>query len=443
MGLGSIFTARAEVRVGRERALDSLVQVIVETRFGTVRRASGYLFGSSGNVATPYHVVSDARRIQVFHADLGIFTVSKVRRVDPRSNLSVLVLNSTVQVGTSFAHLSDSRQVKPGDLLYVLHHPVYGESVEYETTAQTVGYARQMASCPLIDGYAPEQTLIELSGAFDCGSAGGLVLNENYDLVGLILGGQAKGNPRKVYALASNVLAQMMNGGYLESLDTLRSSAGSDAALFDKMLGPAPQPLDFNSPMPEGHLVWFAPMPPMAFENPEFTTEVNDKIKKNWFYTADLIVDNRPLREWSAGRIMIMPAAVNPWNLSDAADRLIHFDADSKFSKVIYKNRETEERIMTRYLLALPLTPGQHSVQYHNKGANFKSTGIVRKKLTIEPSKATMIDITGLSLVSMKLLPRKAAGVGEKQSVHYELERRPLDDRELGFMLRRARFPLK
>jgi hypothetical protein len=446
LALAAILTpslSHADVRVGRERALRSLAQVTVKTRFGTVRRSTGYLFGSNGFVVVPYHVVSDAKSIMVYQADAGVFTSHSVRRIEPRSDIAVLILNTTAQIGTSFARLGDSRTVKQGDVAYVLHHPVGGEFVEVKTTVRQAGYARQMTPSHVTSFYAPEQPMIEVEGPFDSGSAGGLVLNENYDLVGIVIGGSTSGATRTVAALGSSAIQPLMNGTYTYGLDALRSEHKSDAAFHDKFLGAAPQPLDYNAGMSEGYVGWFSPLHPVGYQDAEFTAEINDKIKKNWFYTSNLIIDNRPIREWSAGRLCILPATVNPWSWADGAERLIHFDADSKFSKIIHKNRETEERIMTRYLVAIALPAGAHKVQYENKGANYKSTGIKRKSLTVESGRAQLIDITGLSLVEMKLLPRSKAAVGEKQSVRYEIERKPLGEREVGLMLRMNRFPVK
>ncbi|MDQ3023846.1 MAG: serine protease [bacterium] len=415
----------------------------VRTHFGTVRRGSGYLFGSTGYVVVPFHLVSDASSIQVYQADIGVFTSRRVRRVEPRSNIAVLILDATQQIGTSFARLADSRNVKKGDVAYVLHHPVDGPMVEATTSVRQAGYARQMQPSFVTSSYAPEQPMIEVDGPFDSGSAGGLLLNENYDLMGLIVGGTTSGAQRTVAALASSAIQPLMNGTFTEGLDALRTDNKSDAAYFDKFLGASPQPQNYNSPMSEGYIAWFSPMQPVVYQDSEFTSEINDKIRKNWFCTTNLLIDGRPIREWSAGRLCILPASVNPWSLSDGAERLIHFDADSKFSKIIHKTRETEERIMTRYLLSIALPAGTHKLKYENKGANYKASGIKRKSITIEPGRAQLLDITGLSLVEMKLLPKNVAGVGEKQSVRYELERKPIGEREVGLMIRMNRFPVK
>jgi hypothetical protein len=117
-------------------------------------------------------------------------------------------------------------------------------------------------------------------------------------------------------------------------------------------------------------------------------------------------------------------------------DRYVNFDADSLFSKRVYKDRQTEERIMTRHILALELAPGKHFLQYENKGANFKSTGIKRRSVSVVAGTVQTLDIKGLSLVQMDRLPPPPAGVGEKNSVKYELTRRPLGDKELIYGIR-------
>jgi hypothetical protein len=89
------------------------------------------------------------------------------------------------------------------------------------------------------------------------------------------------------------------------------------------------------------------------------------------------------------------------------------------------------------------LPPGTHKLQYSNKGANYKATGIKRASISLDPGRVHLIDITGLSLVSMKLLPKSSPGAGEKQSVRYELERKPLGEREVNLLVRLNRYPMK
>lgn len=437
-------SAQTPWRAGRERALDSLVQVIVQTRFGTLRRCSGYMFSTNGHVATTYHAVSDAVRISVFHPDHGVYEVDTVRRLDTRADVAILGLSSVDRPDFGGAKLGDHRGLMVGDTVHVLHHSESGEMVEHTTQVTAIGYPKQIAGSFFAGRYASELALIQVKGPFDAGSAGGLVLSEGYEVVGLLLGGDNPGTPGcAAHALASAHLAPMLLKTYESSLSELRTDAASDSDLFDKFFGPARKLLDPSAPMPEGYIAWFSPIEHPRYADAEFAHEITDKIDKNWFCTANLAVDGRPLREWSASRIYVIRSIVNPWDWEDTPERYIHFDADSKFSKRIYKKRDTEERIMTRYILAMPLAKGEHALSYENKGANYKSSGIKRTRVRLASAETKLIDITGLSLVSMVLLPNNAPGVGEGEPVRYELERRPYQDKELNWSIRRVRVALK
>jgi len=433
----------AASRAGRGKCLDSTVQVIVETRFGTVRRASGYLFSASGQVLTAFHNISDAKNITVFNATHGVFSVDRVRRIDPRADVAVLALDRTEPAFLSSARLGDSRTVGVGDAVHVMHHSISGVDAQYDTVVSAVGYARQFPGSFFTDQFASELLLIEIEGPWDSGSAGGLVCNDAYEVVGVLLGGGAESaNGRKGYALASSYMSPLLISTYDVDWASLRTAHNADADYFDKFFGSAPQLLDPSAPMPEGYIAWFAPITHVEYADYDFTLEINDKIDKNWFYSAGLEVDGRPIEEWSAAHIIVWPAYINPWDTTDAIDQFVHFDADSLFSKRIYKDRDTEERIMTRHILAMALPPGEHTIKYTNKGANYKTTGMKRRRVDIDSACITLIDIEGLSLVTMTLLPDGEVGVGEGEPVRYELERRPLQVRELNSCIRKVRFPV-
>jgi hypothetical protein len=429
-------------RAGRESALASIVQVVVETRFGTTRRCSGYLFNSSGNIVTAFHVISDAVRIQVRHADYGVFDVAAVKRIDQRVDVAVLRLAGADEMVFDNALLADSRSVLAGDNVFVLHHPAYSDDVQYDTTVAQVGYPQQLGLEGFLQSYPGELPFLELHGPFDSGSAGGIVCNDHYQIVGLIIGGWPGASPPTAFALSASYLANYLNSTFDVAWEKLRTSAMGDASYFDTFLGPSPQLCDFQEPMPEAYIAWFSPLRHTALPDAEFTSEINDKIDKNWFYSSGLVVDGRPLREWSASRLLVWPASINPWVVSDSREVYVHFDADSLFGKRVYRNLETEERIMTRHIFALALPPGDHTLQYENKGANYKSTGLKRQHVDLSSAQVELLDIQGLSLVSMTLLPNAVPGVGEAESVRYELERRPILEKEVNFGIRSVRYPL-
>jgi len=436
--------AEAASRAGRRRALDSVVQVQVTTRFNTTRRCSGFLFSPSGQVLTSFHAVSDAATVSVMHPNLGVFEVDRIRRVDPRSDVAVLSLAGGEGAELVSAYVGDSRGVKPGDDVYVLHHSHGTAEVLYATTVLSAGYPQQFDSGFFIDDFASEMMLFELDGPFDAGSAGGLVCNEDFDVVGILLGGGSPTkNGRIGYALASFYFRPLMIGTYDVSWSELRTEHESEGEYFDKFLGPSQQRLDYQAPMAESYIAWFAPVHHASYADAEFTAEINDNIDKSWFTTLDLTIDGRELNEWSAARIFVWPANLNPWEIADSADRYVYFDADSLFTKRIYKDRDTEERIVTRHILVMPLPPGRHSIRYENRGANYKSTGMRTRRINLSPAEVELIDIQGLNFVSWLLLPNAVLRAGEGEPVRYEVDKRPLGALEVNACIRRIRYPVE
>jgi hypothetical protein len=417
------------------------MQVIVETRFGTIRRCTGMLYNSSGYVCTPFHVVADAKSIRVFHAKLGVFDVRRLMRVDARTDTALLALDGWPYPTQPAARLVDDTKVPVGAPLYVLHHPAMGKDVVTPTTLVSHGVARQYPDAAFAAGYAPEAILLEVTGQFDAGSAGGIVCNSDFDVIGLLVAGGPVGadGKRHAYAISATYLQSYLASSYGTGFDRLLTSARSDADSFDKYLGSVPPRLDYDAPMLDGYLVWFSHISHVRYADDEFAGEINDKVDKNWFCADNLQIDGKPVTEISASRFYLCPAVINPWEFTDTTDCFVHFDADSLFGKKIYTRRDVEERIMSRYLITMPLKPGSHALVYENKGANYKSTGFIRKRINIESGRIQTLDVTGLSVVNMKLLPVAPPSIGGAPAVRYELERRPVLERELSWMIRMAR----
>ena len=402
------------------------------------------LYNSSGYVVTTFHAVADATNISVFHAKHGVSVVDRILRVDARSDIALLGLSDWPYPTTPVARLVDDTGVKPGDSVIVLHHPALGAKAVFQGKLVTRGVARQYPGANFAENYAPEAALLEIEGPFDAGSAGGLVCDSNFDVIGLLIGGRPAGEDSRCmgYAITATYLGAYLTNSYDVGFKRLQTSATCDGDSFDTYFGPTPGQLAYEAPMTGGFLVWFTRIGPVSYDDHEFMDEINDKIEKNWFQSADLQIDGVPVTEISASRFFVCPAASNPWGFEDSSDCFVHFDADSLFSKRVYTSRELEERIMTRYLVAMPLAPGSHALVYRNEGANLKSTGVVRKRLTIEAGRIQTIDINGLSIVNMQQLPVAPPSIGGKPAVRYEIERRPVGERELNDMIRRARVAL-
>jgi hypothetical protein len=443
-GLGNP-QAHAAAYTTRTGAFNSTVQVIVSTRFGTTRKCSGYLFTTQGLVLTNYHAITDAVRIQVFQADLGVLDIGRVRRVDPQRNLAILGIAQALNPELPLAYPAETRDYQPGEKLHVLHHAQYRDELLSEVSVEAAGLPSQFPGSTFAKAYVQDAPLIRVRGPFDAGSAGGIVCDEAWNVAGVLVGSEpgSSGTERSGYVLLANYFAPLLQTSYDTEWSELRTGATSDASEFARHFGPAAPAAEFQSAMDGGYVAWFSRIYPCSYADAEFTTEINDIIKKNWFYADELVIDHRPLREWSGSRVVVWGAGVNPWNLSDNKGRYMHFDADAIFNKRVYKTRTTEERIMTRYILAMELSPGPHTIQYQNKAANFKSSGLKRQQLNMGQGLIAPLDIQGLSLVQMDVLPAPQAGIGEGAPVKYTLTRRPLGSKELGFGIRSARFKLR
>jgi len=435
--------ADAASRAGKRRALGSVVQVQVTTRFNTTRRCSGFLFSPSGQVLTSFHAVSDAEKISIMHPDYGVFAVDRIRRIDERADVAALSVVGAEGADIDSAYVGDSRKVQPGDDVYVVHHSHGAVDALYATKVLDVGYPQQYDSNFFTDGFASEMLLFELDGPFDAGSAGGLVCNADFEVVGLLLGGGPQTTDGRIgYALASFYFRPLMIGTADVSWSRLQTGHNSESEYFDKYLGPSRQRMDYQAPMTECYIAWFAPVHHSVYGDAEFTAEINDNIDKSWFTTLNLTIDGRELNEWSASRIFVWSANLNPWDIHDSPDRYVYFDADSLFTKRIYKDRDTEERIVTRDILVMPLPPGSHSIRYENRGANYRSTGMRSRRINLGAAEVEMIDIQGLNFVSWLLLPNVTPKAGEGEPVHYEVDKRPLGQLEINTCIRRIRYPI-
>lgn len=437
--LGMLSQAQAGQRSNQNRAYDSLVQLLVDTRFGTTRRVSGFIVNANGYVLTSYHGISDAERIRVLQPSAGVYEVTRILRVNKKANFAMVAMANATGTGIETAHLTESNTVKAGDKVYIFHHPLFAEDSLSRARISAVGYPSQLTGSSFLETTEQDRMLFKLDGSFDPGSAGGMVCNETYDVIGILVAGS--GNT--AYALASSAFNDMLISTADAGWSRLQTDATSDAEYFNGFFGPAPGKMDYSAPMPEGYLMWFAPIHPRGYNDKEFTREITDKIQQNWFHSSKLEIDGKPLREYSASRIFVWEANLNPWQITDGPEQYVHFDADSFFKKRVYTDRQSEERIMTRHLLAMPLAAGEHIAIYENVGAGYKTTGTKAHRFTLKSAAIEMLDISGLSFVSMRLLPSGTPGVGEGERVKYELERRPLGVKEVMHCLRMIRFPVE
>lgn len=425
-------------RVGARKALSSIVMVHVETRFGTVRRVTGYRF-NRGYVMVPFHAISDATRIRLVHADFGVLDITRFETLAPDMNTAVLYSEALYGTDADTLPYADTNTLKPGTEVSIYSHASYLEQAVSEGEVLEVNFPRMYEPNWFTAEIRQEYSYIHFSGYVDPGSAGGILVSDDYQVMGMIIGSDGQGGG---YALrAEDMLRLQISSGIFE-WEEIFTDAQSDADYFDRVFGPAPRPLDVQEPIDGGFLMWFAPIYSPVYANEEFTVEIHDKINGNWFHNAEVTVDGVPLRQYSASRIYFWDADDNPWEMHDSDDVFVHFDADSLFKKRVYRDKETEERIMAKQIMALPLATGSHRVIYENRMANYNDSGVKRMSFELGFGSVQSLDIEGLSLVQMKFIDNPEAAVSQASGLRYELQRRPMSENDIAIALRSARFSL-
>jgi S1-C subfamily serine protease len=149
----------------------------VSTRTGEGGTGSGLVLDSDGHIATNYHVVQGADRLDVRLAD-GTTALAEVVGTDPGDDLAVL------QIGASGLKLTpvkfaDASSIRVGDSVVAIGNPLDLEATLTEGVVSGLGRV-------LSDGNGrPLRELIQTDSAINPGNSGGGLFNLNGELVGI------------------------------------------------------------------------------------------------------------------------------------------------------------------------------------------------------------------------------------------------------------------
>jgi 2-alkenal reductase len=156
----------------------SVVKItVVSTRTGEGGTGSGLVLDSDGHIATNYHVVQGADRLDVRLAD-GTTVLAEVVGTDPGDDLAV------IQVGASGLNLTpvkfaDASKTRVGDSVVAIGNPLDLEATLTEGVVSGLGRV-------LSDGNGrPLRELIQTDSAINPGNSGGGLFNLNGELVGI------------------------------------------------------------------------------------------------------------------------------------------------------------------------------------------------------------------------------------------------------------------
>jgi len=170
-----------------ERVAPAVVQVIatVEQRnvFGqrveATSQGSGVFFREDGYILTNNHVVEDAVKVEVAHANRERLE-AEVVGTDPETDLAVLKVDPNDIEGLIFAPLGDTDAMRIGDWVIAIGSPLGFEG------SVTVGIVSAKGRSLQVDSSLPElYDLLQTDAVINPGNSGGPLLNLQGEVIGI------------------------------------------------------------------------------------------------------------------------------------------------------------------------------------------------------------------------------------------------------------------
>ena len=171
----------------------SVIYIEVSNSYGIpIASGSGFIIDSTGKIATNYHLIKDAYSAKVKTYDGKTYDVSKVCAYDTTHDLALLKIDAT---GLQPAILGDSDNVGIGDKIYTISNPLGLNDTMSDGLISTKSQE--------IDG----ATYIQISAPISSGSSGGVLLNDQAEVIGITTTGINDGQNLD-YAIPINLLKQ-------------------------------------------------------------------------------------------------------------------------------------------------------------------------------------------------------------------------------------------
>ncbi len=151
-------------------ALDFFYGYVPQTDQG-----SGFILDKQGHILTNYHVVANARNVEVQTHDKHRYTAQIIGK-DRLHDLALLQINAPNLVP---AVLASSRDLQVGQQVYAIGNP-FGLS-----GTMTVGIISAIRSVKGAEGGAPIENAIQTDAAINPGNSGGPLLNSQGEVIGI------------------------------------------------------------------------------------------------------------------------------------------------------------------------------------------------------------------------------------------------------------------
>ena len=155
-----------------------------------IASGSGFIIDSTGKIATNYHVIKGAYSAKVKTYDGKIYDVSKVFTYDSTQDMALIKIDAT---GLHPVSLGDSDKIGIGDKIYTIGDPLGLDD--------TISDGLISSKSRVVDG----STVIQISAPISSGSSGGVLLNEQAEVIGITSAGITDGQNLN-FAIPINLL---------------------------------------------------------------------------------------------------------------------------------------------------------------------------------------------------------------------------------------------
>lgn len=171
----------------------SVVHIEVSNSYGIpTASGSGFILDSTGKISTNYHLIKDAYSAKIETYDGKMYDVSKVCSYDTTQDIAVLKIDAT---GLQPAILGDSDKVGIGDKIYTISNPL--------GLGDTMSDGLLSTKSRVVNG----ATYIQFSAPISSESSGGVLLNEQAEVIGITTSGISDGQNLN-FAIPINLVKQ-------------------------------------------------------------------------------------------------------------------------------------------------------------------------------------------------------------------------------------------
>lgn len=166
---------------------------------------SGVIVSKDGYIATNFHVIRGADRIDVTLNDQRSYE-AKVKSKDPNTDVAILKIEET---NLPYIELGNSNELIVGDWVLAIGNPF---GLSSSVTAGIIS-AKERNLGVLREGEMPVESFLQTDAAVNVGNSGGALVNLRGELIGIptLIISPTQTNTGTAFAVPSNILKRVKN----------------------------------------------------------------------------------------------------------------------------------------------------------------------------------------------------------------------------------------